>query len=179
MTEITFPSASVTPLSAQRLLKKVVLITGAGGAIGLETSARLLQEGASLALVDINPDALVAAVSKLKPYLRDGESAESRILTLTADVTSEKDTEDFTKKTVEKFGSLDVAFLNAGISYASTSIFDTTEESYDRVMNINVKSGRSLSWILPPLLYLVNTSDFSIPRNQTCRKSHEGPWKWW
>lgn len=57
---------AATHLPSHRLLGKVVLVTGAGGSIGLETSARLLQEGANLGLVDISSDALERAVSQLK-----------------------------------------------------------------------------------------------------------------
>ncbi|KAM5377513.1 hypothetical protein ACJZ2D_004882 [Fusarium nematophilum] len=128
-----------TALPSRRLLDKVILVTGAGGSIGVETSARLLQEGAKLALVDISSDALEAAVSHLKVYIPD-ESVDSRILTIAADVTFEKAVEEMTARTVETFKGLDCAFLNAGISYSSTSIFDTTEESYDRIMQVNVKS---------------------------------------
>jgi NAD(P)-dependent dehydrogenase (short-subunit alcohol dehydrogenase family) len=134
-------SGSPGNLSAQRLPGNVVLITGAGGSIGLETAIRLLQEGASLSLVDISSEALDAAVTKLQGAVA-GQSLDSRILSIRGDVTSESDIEDYTKKTVERFGRLDCAFLNAGISYNSTSIFDTTEELYDRVMKVNVKSGR-------------------------------------
>ncbi|KAF9875431.1 hypothetical protein CkaCkLH20_07251 [Colletotrichum karsti] len=105
-----------SPLSAQRLLGKTVLVTGAGGSIGLETSARLLLEGANLCLVDISPDALVEATMKLQAFAP--EDASTRILTIAADVTSEAAVE----------------------SYTSTSIFDTTEESYERIMRVNVKS---------------------------------------
>ncbi|KAJ0109471.1 hypothetical protein J7T55_000396 [Diaporthe amygdali] len=108
-----------TPPS-QRLAGKVVLITGAGGSIGLATASRLLQEGASLSLVDISPEALDMAKSKMQPFVSPN-SLDSRA-------------------TVDKFGRLDCAFLNAGISYSSTSIFDTTEEKYDKIMNVNVKS---------------------------------------
>lgn len=128
-------------VQSQRLAGHVVLITGAGGSIGLETASRLLQEGASLSLVDISSEALDVAKSKLQSLLSPSDSADSRILTIRADVTSEKEIEQFTKSTVDKFGRFDCAFLNAGISYSSTSIFDTTEESYDRIMNVNVKSG--------------------------------------
>lgn len=141
MTEFKVPAAPTTPLSAPRLAGKVVLVTGGGGATGMGCSARLLQEGASIALVDINPDALTAAVTRLNPYIPADSTRESRILALTADVTSESDVEASTKKAVETFGRLDCAFLNAGISYAATSIFDTTEEDFDRLMRVNVKSG--------------------------------------
>ncbi|KAI8214285.1 Levodione reductase [Colletotrichum sp. SAR 10_76] len=131
--------AAATHLPSQRLLGKVVLVTGAGGSIGLETAARLLQEGANLGLVDISSDALERAVSQLKVYI-PGETIENRILTVTADVTSEKAVEQYTTKIASHFQRLDCAFLNAGVSYTSTSIFDTTEETYDRIMQVNVKS---------------------------------------
>ncbi|KAF4818342.1 Levodione reductase [Colletotrichum siamense] len=131
--------AAATHLPSQRLLGKVVLVTGAGGSIGLETSARLLQEGANLGLVDISSDALERAVSQLKVNI-PGETIENRILTVTADVTSEEAVEQYTTKIASHFQSLDCAFLNAGVSYTSTSIFDTTEETYDRIMQVNVKS---------------------------------------
>ncbi|KAI3396144.1 hypothetical protein diail_407 [Diaporthe ilicicola] len=126
-------------LPCQRLHGKVVLITGAGGSIGLATASRMLQEGSSLGLVDINPEALDRATSALQPLV-SSDSLDSRVLTIIADVTSEEDVKRFTKATVDKFGRLDCAFLNAGISYSSTSIFDTTEESYDKIMNVNVTS---------------------------------------
>ncbi|KAH8894590.1 putative short-chain dehydrogenase [Thozetella sp. PMI_491] len=138
MSETTAASVPA-PLPAQRLLGKAVLITGAGGAIGLETAGRLLQEGANLSLVDISAEALEAAVTKLSPFLA-GQAVDTRIVTHRADVTAESEVEAYTKKTVEKYGRLDCVFLNAGISYNSTSIFDTTEESYERVMRVNVKS---------------------------------------
>ncbi|KAK6189644.1 hypothetical protein LQW54_013048 [Pestalotiopsis sp. IQ-011] len=127
-------------VQSQRLAGQVVLITGAGGSIGMETASRLLQEGASLSLVDISSEALDVAKSKLQSLLSSSDSADARILTIRADVTSEKEIEQFTKSTVDKFGRFDCASLNAGISYSSTSIFYTTEESYDRIMNVNVKS---------------------------------------
>lgn len=132
--------AQSATLPSQRLAGKVVLITGAGGSIGLATASRLLQEGASLSLVDISPEALDMAKSKMHPFVSPN-SLDSRVLAVLADVTCEKDVERFTKATVDKFGRLDCAFLNAGISYSSASIFDTTEESYDKIMNVNVKSG--------------------------------------
>lgn len=140
MSEPETTSVPVAPLSSQRLLGKVILITGAGGAIGVETAGRLLLEGANLSLIDINSEALEAARSKLAAFAAP-DKAESRILTIAADVTSEEQVSQYTKQTVERFGKLDCAFLNAGISYNSTSIFDTTEESYEKLMRVNVKSG--------------------------------------
>jgi NAD(P)-dependent dehydrogenase (short-subunit alcohol dehydrogenase family) len=149
-------------LPSQRLMGKLVLITGAGGAIGLETAGRLLQEGANISLVDINFEALESAKSKLSAHVETG-TVDSRILTIKADVTLENEVEAYTQQTVSKFNRLDCAFLNAGISYASTSIFDTTEESYDKVMKVNVKSG--MSRVAARILILLER------RMLTCRHS--------
>ena len=134
---------ATSALTAQRHHGKTVLITGAGGSIGTETSLRLLREGANLSLVDISAEALEAVVATLREAIPDG-TADARIATFVADVTSEAEVERYTAQTVDKFGRLDCAFLNAGISYNSTSIFDTTEESYERLMRVNVKSGTDL-----------------------------------
>jgi NAD(P)-dependent dehydrogenase (short-subunit alcohol dehydrogenase family) len=134
----------VEALPTRRLAGKVILITGAAGAIGLESSKRLLLEGASLSLIDINVEGLAKAVNNLKEWLPSEESLGSRILQIAADVTITDEVDAFVKRTVNTFGRLDCAFLNAGISYASMPIFDTTDESFDRVMNVNVKSGQSM-----------------------------------
>ncbi|KAH6869138.1 putative short-chain dehydrogenase [Thelonectria olida] len=105
---------SKAALPSQRLAGKTILFTGAGGAIGLETSIRLLQQGANLSLIDINAEALETTASKLRSHV-PAEASDQRLLTITADVTSEAE--------------------------SSTRIFDTTEESYEKIMRVNVKSG--------------------------------------
>lgn len=140
------PASALALAPANRLIGKVALITGGGGAIGLETAGRLLQEGARVSLIDISREALDRATTHLQETILAndpaGRSAKECILTIQADVTSEPEVAAYTERTVSHFGRLDTAFLNAGISYSSTSIFDTTAESYDRIMNANVKSGR-------------------------------------
>lgn len=86
-------------------------------------------------------------------------------------MTSDRAVEDFVAKTVERFGRLECAFLNSGISYTSTSIFDTSEDMYDRVMNINFKSSMDLYALTQSLS---NISPLSIPRDQAYSKGHEG-----
>jgi NAD(P)-dependent dehydrogenase (short-subunit alcohol dehydrogenase family) len=132
------------PPIANRLSGQVAIITGAAGNIGLETASRFLQEGAKVALVDISAEGLKSALATLSTKLPQGKAPESCICCIQADVTSEADVKRYVEETVRVFGRLDTAFLCAGISYASTSIFDTTEETYDRVMRINGKSGKLL-----------------------------------
>jgi NAD(P)-dependent dehydrogenase (short-subunit alcohol dehydrogenase family) len=132
------------PLPVFRLSGKVAIITGGAGRIGVEAARRLLREGANVSLVDIDPEGLKAAVNVLGSVLSTGEYAQSRILTVVADVTLEKDVETYTKRTIAAFGRLDCVFLGAGIPFAADgakSILETTEEEYERIMPLNIKSG--------------------------------------
>lgn len=132
------------PLPVFRLSGKVAIITGGGGQIGVETARRLLREGAKVTLVDIDEEALKAATRQLEKVLATGEYLHSRILTVVADVTVEKDVEMYTKRTVHNFGRLDCVFLGAGIPFAAQgakTILETTEEDYERIMPLNIKSG--------------------------------------
>lgn len=135
------PTSDYNPLPAQRLLGKVVLITGAGGAIGVEAAARLLREGARLALVDISAAALDMAMTVLAALVPSDDTPAQHLLPICADVTDERQVEEYTASAVKTFGRLDCAFLNAGISYTSTSILETTVEKYEEVMRTNVRSG--------------------------------------
>lgn len=128
-----------------RLEGKAVLITGGGGKIGVETAGRLLVEGANVALIDIDQPALEAAVPVLKAAIPTGVPLESRLLTIAADATKEADVEACVKKCVQRFGKLDAALLNSAQREETKPLFDTTEEDWDRIMNVNAKSG-TLAW---------------------------------
>lgn len=128
------------PMPIHRLEGKVAFITGGGGKVGVETAGRLLVEGAMVALIDNNQEALEAAVPVLKAAIPTGMPLESRILTIAADATREADVEACVKKTVQRFGKLDFALLNASERGESRSLFETTEEDWDRIMTANAKS---------------------------------------
>ncbi|CAG5174933.1 uncharacterized protein ALTATR162_LOCUS10846 [Alternaria atra] len=128
------------PLPIQRLEGKVVMITGGGGKVGVESAGRLLIEGCNVALIDIDQGALEAAVPVLKAAIPTGMPVESRLLTIVADATKEPDVEACAKKIVQRFERLDAALLNCCHRGESKSIFDVTEDDFDRIMTINAKS---------------------------------------
>ena len=128
------------PLSRLRLDGQVAIIFGGAGKIGIETAGRLLVEGATVAIVDIDQPALESAIPVLRAALPTGAPIESRLLTLAADATIEEDVEACVKKCLQRFDRLDIALLNAGVRDEAKSLFDQTEEDYDHVMNVNVKS---------------------------------------
>ncbi|USK68434.1 SDR family NAD(P)-dependent oxidoreductase [Peribacillus asahii] len=109
---------------------KVVLITGATGGIGKETARLFANQGAKLALVDLDSQALESLAKELE--LED-------YLLQTADVTSEEQVENFVEQTKKKYGKIDVFFNNAGIEGKVSSIIDTSSEDLDRVLNVNIK----------------------------------------
>ena len=113
-----------------RLKGKVALITGATGGIG-EASAKLFaSEGAKLALLDLDQPKLNELTQQI-----GSETA----LGLRTDVTDADAMTAAVKETCNKFGRLDVAFLNAGVEGPIKSIVDYPNEDFDTVMSVNVK----------------------------------------
>ncbi|KAL1595967.1 hypothetical protein SLS60_009657 [Paraconiothyrium brasiliense] len=131
------------PLATHRLANKIAFITGGGGKIGVETAARLIREGANVTLMDISFEALEQALVSLKDAIYTGEIATSRILTVVGDASKEEDVVAAVERTLKMFKRIDIAFLNAGVSYPATPLLETAEDRYDEVMGINVKSGMS------------------------------------
>jgi NAD(P)-dependent dehydrogenase (short-subunit alcohol dehydrogenase family) len=142
------------PMPIQRLEGKVVFITGGGGKVGVESAGRLLVEGCNVALVDINQQALEAAIPVLKAAIPTGTPVESRLLTIVADATKEADIEASVKKCLQRFDKLDAAVLNCCERGESKSIFDITEDDFDRIMGINAKSGTFSIKSSPYCIYL-------------------------
>ncbi|MEJ2257926.1 MAG: glucose 1-dehydrogenase [Woeseiaceae bacterium] len=108
---------------------KVVLVTGAAGGFGSLLAQRLADQGARLALSDIDE----AAVQGL------AESLAGDVVACASDVAVEQQVADFVARAVERFGRIDVAVNNAGISSPMKSLVETTEEDMDRNFAVNAK----------------------------------------
>lgn len=111
---------------------KTAIVTGAANGIGLGISRRLAQEGASVAIFDINGEKAEAETRKL---CAQGLTAMARRV----DVGLIEDLQEAIKAVAIRYNSLDILVNNAGI-LDSSSIEDMTEETWDRVMAINLKS---------------------------------------
>lgn len=123
-------------------LGKVVLITGSSSGIGAATAHRLAKQGAALALSGRNVDNLNAVAKDV---------GADKAFIVAGDVTKEADTENILKKTIEKYGKLDVLINNAGI-LETGSIENTSLEQFDRLMNTNVRSIYHLTMLAVPHL---------------------------
>jgi NAD(P)-dependent dehydrogenase (short-subunit alcohol dehydrogenase family) len=113
-----------------RLGGKVAFISGAAGSIGAATARRFVAEGAHVVLSDVDADALDAVAAELGP---------DRVVAALADVTDSKQVRDAVAVAVHRFGGLDIAFANAGISGDIAPIVDYDEDVFDRVMAVNVR----------------------------------------
>ena len=116
-----------------RLKDKVAIITGGSRGIGYATVEKFLKEGATVVLTASSQASADKAVSKL----RESYPAE-KISGLAPDLTSLNSVREAFQKVLDTYGRLDILVNNAGVS-ESTPLLQYTEETYDRVMDLNVK----------------------------------------
>lgn len=115
-----------------RLKNKVAIVTGGSGGIGRETALLFAQEGARLAIADVDQTGGEETVQMINE--QGGEAFFMHI-----DVTSSDDWKCLLKETIEKFGSVQILFNNAGIGNSHLQSVDMSEEEWDRVIDINLK----------------------------------------
>jgi NAD(P)-dependent dehydrogenase (short-subunit alcohol dehydrogenase family) len=115
-----------------RLEGKVGVVTGGGGGIGRATALAFAREGATVAVVDVAVPAGEATVQMIR-------SAGGEAIFIQADVTRSEEVKAMADRTFETFGRLNCAFNNAGINGEIISVSRCTEESWDRIIDINLK----------------------------------------
>ena len=121
---------TITPIDlTQRLKGKVAVITGGASGIGLATARRFAAEGAIVVIGDMNPES--------------GEAAAAAVggLFVKVNVTDEAEVNNLFDTAQATYGSLDIAFNNAGISPPDDDSIETTElPAWDKVQEVNLKS---------------------------------------
>jgi NAD(P)-dependent dehydrogenase (short-subunit alcohol dehydrogenase family) len=119
-------------MSAQLFEGKAILVTGGGSGIGRAASQRLAQEGASVAVADLD-----GARAEETAALID--RAGGRAIAIAADISSEAATVAMFDKTEQAFGGIDQAFLNAGMLQRYMPFEEVTLELFDRILAVNLR----------------------------------------
>jgi len=115
-----------------RLDHKCAIVTGGASGIGRAAAQLLAEEGAAVVIADINAELGVQAAQAIN-------SAGGQALFVHCNVARAADCRRAVQAAVETFGRLDILFNNAGIIRRADVIL-TTEDEWDRVMDVNVKS---------------------------------------
>lgn len=112
---------------------KVAVVTGGNSGIGRAIALALANAGAKV-VIDyiVHPEATDALILEV-------ERIGGQAIGVSADVSKVEDLERLVDAAVEKFGRLDIMVNNAGIE-TRTSVLETSEEQYDKVLDINLKS---------------------------------------
>jgi NAD(P)-dependent dehydrogenase (short-subunit alcohol dehydrogenase family) len=111
---------------------KVVLITGGNAGIGRAAALEFANQGAKVVVSGRREKEGREVIAEIK-------ALGGKAIFVKTDVSKESDVKAMIEQTLATFGRLDCAFNNAGIVQAPTPLPDQTEETYDQIMDINVK----------------------------------------
>jgi 3-oxoacyl-[acyl-carrier protein] reductase len=125
-----------------RLKGKTALVTGAASGYGAEIARRFVREGAKVVLLDLNADGAKKVASE----------AGVGAVAVAGDVTRRSALDAAVKVATDKFGHLDIVVNNAGWTYRNKPLLELTEQEFDKVFNINVKSIYHMMNAVVPLM---------------------------
>jgi 3-oxoacyl-[acyl-carrier protein] reductase len=113
-----------------RLQGKIALVTGAASGFGTGIARTFAREGAKIVLMDLNGDGAKSVAASI------GDAATA----VQGDVTSAQDIARAVQVAVEFGGKLDIVVNNAGWTHRNKPLLEVTDEEFDRVFNVNVRS---------------------------------------
>jgi len=148
---------------AASLEGKVAAVTGAASGIGLATAKALLDEGATVVMVDQNEVALAWLTEEL------GERALSQV----TDLLDPQSCARMIPEIIGKAGKIDILHCNAG-TYIGGDLVDTTAEAIDRMLNLNVNAVMKNVHAVVPHMMARKTGDIIV----TCSVAGQFPTYW-
>jgi 3-oxoacyl-[acyl-carrier protein] reductase len=116
--------------SSMRLAGKCAIVTGGASGFGLGIVDKFLAEGARVMIADINGDSASALAAER------GDAA----LAQQVDVANAASVKAMAEAAIAGFGKVDILINNAGVTHLPTPLDEVSEEDFDRVYNVNMKS---------------------------------------
>ncbi len=115
-----------------RLDNKTAIVIGGTSGLGEATSKKFAEEGARVAVVGMEEEKGEAIVKEIR-------KAKGKAIFVQMDVTDRESVQNGMNKTVEQFGTVDVLYNGAGVHDAYKNVVETDEDTFDKLMNVNVK----------------------------------------
>ncbi|XP_043259723.1 dehydrogenase/reductase SDR family member 4 [Colletes gigas] len=140
-------SINGSTVKCNRLNGKIAIVTASTEGIGFAIAKRLAEEGARVMISSRKESNVKKAVEKLK-------SEGLEVSGVICHVGKKEDRKVLFEQTKKEFGGLDILVSNAGVNPSVGSLFDTSEEIWDKIFDINVKSSFLLMQESLPLLRL-------------------------
>ena len=136
---------------------KVAVVTGGTRGIGFATVKKFLENEAKVVLLGSKQETVEKAIKELKQI-----NSSYEVIGFYPDLSSKEEMDEVFKKVKEIYGHIDILINNAGIS-SKTKIEDYTDEEYEKITNLNIKSVFNCSREIIPYLketkgVILNTS---------------------
>jgi len=125
-----------------RLQGKVALVTGGASGFGAGIVRQFVKEGARTVILDLNGGAAEKVAAE----------ASGGTLAVAGDVTKRADIDTAVDRAMRAFGRLDIVVNNAGWTHRNKPMLEVTEEEFDRVFEINVKSIYHMTNAVVPIM---------------------------
>ncbi|MEO4044305.1 SDR family oxidoreductase [Hoeflea sp. CAU 1731] len=113
-----------------RLAGKSAIVTGGASGFGAGIARKFVSEGARVMIADVNSEAAASFAAEL------GDAAVAQVV----DVSNGESVEAMTQAALKAFGAIDILINNAGVTHLPMAMEDVSEEDFDRVLAVNVKS---------------------------------------
>lgn len=116
-----------------KLKGKTAVVTGASSGMGREIAYYFAKEGANVL-------AVARRAERLNQLVDDTKDFDGKVVAYAADVTDKDKVEGMIDEAIKQFGNLDILVNNAGIMDDMSGVGDVSDEMFDKVLDINVKS---------------------------------------
>ena len=148
-----------------KLEGRVAIITGAAGGIGYGTAKLFLQEGAKVAICDMNQEAVNQAVEILSQY---GEA-----FGMVTDVTVREQCDAFAQAVIDRYGKIDILINNAGIT-KDAQFYKMKHEDFYKVIEVNLFGTFNMCKAVVPNMMEHRYGKIVSPSSTACIKGNFG-----